>query len=56
MPSKVELVREIYLLLAACHLNDLVMSPEMAQKIFDRWRESLLHSPLLHLYSSYAKS
>ena len=38
MPTKAELVTEIYLLLAAIHLHGFVMSPEMAQKIFDRWR------------------
>ena len=38
MPTKAELVSEIYLLLAAIHLHGFVMSPEMAQKIFDRWR------------------
>jgi hypothetical protein len=38
MPTKAELVSEIYLLLAAIHLYGFVMDPEMAQKIFDRWR------------------
>jgi hypothetical protein len=56
MPSKAELVKDIYLLLAACHLNDLVMNPEMAQKIFDHWRESLLHLSLCTSAISYAKS
>ena len=40
MSTKAELVTEIYLLLATIHVNHFVMSPEMAQKIFDRWRES----------------
>ena len=40
MSTKAELVTEIYLLLATIHLHGFVMSPEMAHKIFDRWRES----------------
>jgi hypothetical protein len=40
MPSKAELVKDIYLLLATIHLHDFEMNPEMAQKIFNRWRKS----------------
>jgi hypothetical protein len=58
MPSKAELVKDIYLLLATIHLHDFKMSAEMAQKILDRWREFLLHLPLttpLHLYTYTSK-
>ncbi|KAG9650286.1 hypothetical protein KCU98_g9283, partial [Aureobasidium melanogenum] len=37
MPTKAELNREIYLLLAAIHLNGFVMTTDAAQKIFDQW-------------------
>lgn len=44
MPAKAELVKEIYLLLAVIHVHDFKMSPEMAQRIFNRWRTSFIYT------------
>ncbi|KAH0008562.1 hypothetical protein KCU78_g11181, partial [Aureobasidium melanogenum] len=37
MPTKADLMQEIYLLLAVIHVNGFVMTTEMAQRIFNRW-------------------
>ncbi|KAH0165817.1 hypothetical protein KCU67_g4561, partial [Aureobasidium melanogenum] len=37
MPTKADLIQEIYLLLAVVHVNGFVMTTEMAQRIFNRW-------------------
>ncbi|KAH0335794.1 hypothetical protein KCU81_g8870, partial [Aureobasidium melanogenum] len=37
MPTKADLMQEIYLLLAVIHLNGFGMTTDMAQRILDRW-------------------
>ncbi|KAG9524647.1 hypothetical protein KCV07_g1685, partial [Aureobasidium melanogenum] len=37
MPTKADLMQEIYLLLAVIHVNGLVMTTDMARRIFNRW-------------------
>ncbi|KAH0255376.1 hypothetical protein KCU91_g17502, partial [Aureobasidium melanogenum] len=37
MPTKADLMQEIYLLLAIIHVNGFGMTTDMAQRIFDRW-------------------
>lgn len=37
-------MQEIYLLLAVIHVNGFGMTTDMAQRILDRWRKSLISS------------